>query len=277
LRVLADCAKHEPLRDIMSAHGTILLLMALLAGFACRRVAVSTDPVSDAGMDVATSWAGLNIRTVGERKHPRQVVVLLHGWGAPGDDLVPLAAHLAAPGRLFVFPAAPLAGPAGGRAWWHLDFEALLAARASGRDRELRAQTPEGLAEARTQILALLVDIERQTQLPRTAMIVGGFSQGAMLAIDVALASNPRPKAIIALSGTLLSEARWTAELAEGKPVPLFLSHGRQDPVLPFRLASALHELVSASGNPVTWVPFEGGHEIPPEVLAGVATFLATI
>jgi len=229
-------------------------------------------------MDPVTSWAGLSVRMTGERKSPRQVIVLLHGWGAPGDDLVPLGAQLAAPGRLFVFPAAPLANPGGGRAWWHLDLAELIAASSGGSDRELRDHVPEGLAEARAQVLALLTELERQTMLPRSAMIVGGFSQGAMLAIDVALGSDPRPKAVIAMSGTLLSEARWVAELAAGKPhLPFFFSHGRHDPVLPFRLTSALRELVSASGNPVTWVPFDGGHEIPPVVLRGVARFLATI
>ena len=233
-------------------------------------------------MDSVTSLAGLNVRTVGERKNPRLVVVLLHGWGAPGEDLVPLGAALAALGTLFVFPAAPLASPGGGRAWWNLDIEALVAARAGGQDRDIRSATPEGLPEARAQILALLTEIERQTRLPRGAIVVGGFSQGAMLAVDVALASDPRPGGIVALSGTLLSEARWTTELAKSDTtsntkVPIFLSHGRHDPVLPFRLASALHDLAVASGHRVTWIPFEGGHEIPPVVLAGVASFLATI
>ena len=49
------------------------------------------------------------------------LVILLHGWGARGDDLLSLAGALARPRTRFVLPAAPLAESAGGRAWWHLD------------------------------------------------------------------------------------------------------------------------------------------------------------
>lgn len=218
---------------------------------------------------------GLVVRTVGERARPRQVVVLLHGWGASGEDLVPLGDELGAPGRLLVFPEAPLAEPWGGRAWWHLDLAALEAARTSGKDRDLRGGVPVGLPAARASILALLDELARRTHLPRSAMVLGGFSQGAMLAVDAGLASSPHPGALVALSGTLVAEAEWTAALAAARPpIPVFISHGRADPVLPFRLAEALRALIVGAGHPVTWVPFGGGHEIPRPVLVALEAFL---
>lgn len=239
----------------------------------CRGSAARSRP--ERRVTPVATWGGLIVRTAGERKHPRQVVVLLHGWGAPGADLVPLAGELSAPGRLFVFPEAPLASPGGGRAWWPLDMAALEEARLGGRDRDLRRHIPEGMAEARARVLALLDEAERQTSLPRSAFVLGGFSQGAMLALDASLASRPRPGAIVVMSGTLVSEAEWTAELANMKPlVPMFMSHGRADPVLPFRLGLALRDLASAAGHPVTWVPFDGGHGIPPSVMTALAGFL---
>jgi phospholipase/carboxylesterase len=258
--------------------GALLALATLASTLGCRRIAAPPVDAAAAGEDpilpVAT-WVGLTVRTAGERHHPSQVVILLHGWGASGSDLVPLAAELAAPGRLFVFPEAPLAGAWGGRAWWHLDMVALEAARAGGRDRDLRATIPDGLPEARARILALLDEIERRTHLPPSALVLGGFSQGAMLAVDAGLAADPHPAALVALSGTLVSESTWTAALATARPpIPVFLSHGRLDPVLPFRLAEALHALISTSGHPVTWVPFQGGHEIPGDVLVELAAFL---
>jgi phospholipase/carboxylesterase len=239
-----------------------------------HEVILAAGPL-DAPIPALGPMGGLTVRTTGERAQPRQVVVLLHGWGASGEDLVPLGEALAAPGRLLVFPEAPLAGPWGGRAWWHLDLVALEAARASGQDRDLRATVPVGLPAARASILALLDELEQRTRLPRSAVILGGFSQGAMLAVDAALASQPHPGALVVLSGTLVAEAEWTAALAAARPpIPVFMSHGRVDPVLPFRLAEALRERVAAAGHPVTWVPFGGGHEIPRAVLAALASFL---
>ena len=63
------------------------------------------------GIESSGTWAGLHVRTVGERRHPKQVVILLHGLGAHGDDLVPLGEVSAAPGHLLAFPAGPLLGP----------------------------------------------------------------------------------------------------------------------------------------------------------------------
>ena len=52
------------------------------------------------------------------------------------------------------------------------------------------------------------------------------------------------------------------------------LSHGRQDPVVPFASGTRAKELLDEHGYPVTWRPFDGGHEIPPPVLAEVERFL---
>jgi predicted esterase len=69
-------------------------------------------------------WGGLNVARLSDMSEDERggsAVVVLHGWGAPGDDLVPLAEALARPGVRFFVPAAPLPEMGGGRAWWHLD------------------------------------------------------------------------------------------------------------------------------------------------------------
>src|SRR4051812_49335758 len=63
----------------------------------------------------------LQVSGMGEDERGGIAVVALHGWGAPGDDLVPLAEALNRPGARFFVPAAPLPEMGGGRAWWHLD------------------------------------------------------------------------------------------------------------------------------------------------------------
>src|SRR5437879_8470468 len=93
------------------------------------------------------------------------VVVLLHGYGAPGSDLVVFGRTIDAPrGTRFVFPEAPIdlgREYEGGRAWWHIDMMALQVAIARGTFRERAHEVPPGLAEARALVDAMLDDVQR--------------------------------------------------------------------------------------------------------------------
>ena len=194
----------------------------------CRRT-VAPAARGEASIESAGTWAGLRVRTVGERRNPQQVVILMHGWGAPGDDLVPLGEVLAAPGRLWVFPEAPLVSQGGGRAWWHLDLARIMEARERGQERDLRQETPVGLPEARAQMIALVAEVTRRSGVAPASVLIGGFSQGAMVATDVALLSSPGAVGgLVVMSGSLVAEATWTAHLQAMTPgFPIFMSHGR--------------------------------------------------
>ena len=63
----------------------------------------------------------VRVSDMSEDERGGSAVIVLHGWGAPGDDLVPVAKVLKRPGARFFVPAAPLPEVGGGRAWWHLD------------------------------------------------------------------------------------------------------------------------------------------------------------
>jgi phospholipase/carboxylesterase len=199
---------------------------------------------------------------------PRVVVVLLHGFGAPGDDLVALADFMDVGRVTWVFPEAPLAlgGPYGdGRAWWMIDLD-----KDVGRDRS--DEVPDGLVEARTAMLALLDAVAKR--FPGKPIVLGGFSQGAMLALDTAL-HDTRPLAGLALlSGTLINRADWEPRMAARKGLRVMQSHGRRDPLLPFATAQTLRDLLVAAGCDHRWLPFEGGHEIPPPLLDLLAEFV---
>ncbi|MBI3202191.1 MAG: hypothetical protein HYZ29_11655 [Myxococcales bacterium] len=192
------------------------------------------------------------------------LVVLLHGFGAPGTDLVPLWRELRPPpGTRFAFPEAPLAlDPYGdARAWWMIDMAKLEAALAGGELRDLTRDVPEGMAEARALISGLL------DQLDAPQVVLGGFSQGAMLALDVALCTD-RPLAGLALmSGTLLAEHEWLPLMPKRKGLCVVQSHGRLDPLLPFSIAERLRDELTSAGLEVTFVPFNGGHEIGGSVI----------
>lgn len=206
--------------------------------------------------------------------------VLLHGFGAPGTDLVSLARELAAPGVRFAFPEAPLAlgGMYGdGRAWWHLDLAQIEAELRRGTPRDRRAEIPEGLVEAREQLGRLLDELAARFAGPDGApgrVVLGGFSQGAMLALDVALHRAVPPTGLLLMSGTLLAESEWTPRMASLRGVRVLQSHGRADPLLSFAIAEQLRDLLRAAGAEVDWHEFAGGHQIPGSVLHAAAQLL---
>ena len=207
------------------------------------------------------------------------MVVLLHGFGAPGDDLVPLWRAISAPpGTRFVFPEGGLALPFGfSRAWWMIDMERLERDRAAGRMRDLSRDQPAGLAEARAQVQGLLEDLEKKWGVDPRRTVLGGFSQGAMLSCDVALRSDRVLAGLVLWSGTLLAKDEWIPLMPKRRGLRVLQSHGTADPLLPFSLAEQLRDLLVRAGLSVEWVKFSGGHEIPEQVLAKMGGFLEQV
>lgn len=199
------------------------------------------------------------------------VVVLLHGFGAPGDDLVSLWRVIAAaPGTRFIFPAAPIAlgGPYGdGRAWWRIDIGRFQAAMMQGKVDELVKDKPQGLDEARALVNEMLAAIEKEMSVTRDKIVLGGFSQGSMLALDVTLRTDAPPAGLILLSSTLVAADEWRPLMMRRKGMKIVQSHGREDPILPFEVAVQLRDELTAAGLEVDFHAFRGGHGIPPNVL----------
>ncbi|MFW6050138.1 MAG: alpha/beta hydrolase [Myxococcota bacterium] len=218
----------------------------------------------------AESWGPLRVRRLGDGDGP--VVVLLHGFGAEGDDLVGLARGLKVPeGTRFVLPEAPVDLPRRGRAWWRIDRGELLRARVTGRPRDLSNREPEGLAEARRAMLRMLSEASRRLEVPVSEMVLAGFSQGAMAAMDAALHASEAPAAVAVLSGAPLAMGRWEPRLGRLRGVPVLVTHGRGDRLLSFEAAERLAHELEAAGAEVAFVPFQGGHAIPPSVRSRLA------
>jgi len=207
---------------------------------------------------------------------PELVVVLCHGFGAPGDDLVGLGPEILArmgnaAGVRFYFPEAPLsmaeAGMPGGRAWWMLNLELLAMAAEGLLERDMRDESPDGLAAAREMLAGTVETIQAETGLPAGQIVLGGFSQGSMVATDLTLRMEERPAALVVYSGTLLCQSEWRAAAEKRGPLKVLQSHGRQDMILPFRFAEDLSRVLSETGGDVEFVPFDGPHTIPAVAL----------
>ncbi|MCA9621870.1 MAG: phospholipase [Myxococcales bacterium] len=229
-------------------------------------------------------FGGLKVRVVGEKAGAEgPVVVLLHGFGAPGTDLVPLAGEIAAPaGTRWVFPEAPHLLPAAlgggvGRAWWMIDVMRFQLAALTGQVAGLIREVPEGLAEAREQVIAMLAELEQDLGFRRESLVLGGFSQGAMLACDVALHMDTPLAGLVLMSGSIVAEEVWAERMERREDLPVLQSHGRDDPLLPFAIAEQLRDRLVGAGMQVTWVPFDGGHGVAPIVLDAFSDFLGQL
>jgi phospholipase/carboxylesterase len=264
--------------DLDDARGTTfsrrsaLLVTLASAPFACRRPSARIAMSADA--DVTGPWGGLSVVRVSTMKEDERggtAVVVLHGWGAPGDDLVPIAQALKRPGVRFFVPAAPLPEFGGGRAWWHLDPDTRPPYATT--DQVVAGFRPApAVVAARTAVQSLISTVVDR-YAPQTVALLG-FSQGAMLSIDVALAGAPAVARVVAMSGVLLIDSVPSLIAAHASKPRFLLSHGRQDPVVPFASGTRAKELLEAHGFPVTWRPFDGRHEIPAPLLAEVERFL---
>lgn len=213
----------------------------------------------------------------------RATVVLLHGFGAPGNDLVGLASALSQLKRVrFVFPEGlhSLTGagmPPGGRAWWNIDMVELQIALMTGRFDALARSVPEGLAEAREALTQALMELERSYGMTPERLVVGGFSQGAMLACDWTLNTDFPLLGLVQLSTMLICEERWLSLLPTRAGLPVFQSHSPDDQILPMILAERLANEMRSAGLKHEFVSFRGGHGIGPDVLDRLQGFLARL
>jgi phospholipase/carboxylesterase len=198
-------------------------------------------------------------------------VVCLHGYGADMRDLAPLAQEIPVSRPLrWVFPDAPGRLEWGGKAWWPIDVAAFEAAQRGGKPRDLSAGEPAGLAEAREALLGLL----KELGAPTDKLVLMGFSQGSMLAVDLALRLPVAPAGVAILSGTLVDVGSVRALAPKKKGLRFFQSHGSVDPILGFAQALALEKELLGAGWDGRLQRFEGGHAIPGEVLDALGAWM---
>lgn len=202
---------------------------------------------------------------------PKTAVVMLHGYGANMQDLFPLWEMWQQNNMNWYFPNGLLSLPMGyyeGRAWFSIDVAALEKAMREGTERNLAEALPPELDSTLNQLETFL----RELATKHERIILGGFSQGAMCTSHLALRSGLPIEGIILLSGSLVAEAKWPNS---AKGLPFYQSHGTKDPILPISGAKRLHEKLLALNFSGKMSVFDGGHEIPMNVINEVKSFLA--
>lgn len=197
----------------------------------------------------------------------RSMVVFVHGYGADGADLLgladPLAPHL--PGAVFYSPDAPepCNGAPMGRQWFPIPWI----------DGSTEEAARQGLLAAANDLNAFLDEKLAEEGLTPDALALVGFSQGAMISLQIAPRRSPRIAGVVSISGRLLAP-ELLYEAVEKAPV--LLIHGDQDAVVPFEdMGLAGNALVAAGFETYGHVMKGTGHGIAPDGLSVAVSFLA--
>lgn len=221
----------------------------------------------------ACTIAGLDCLRVGQPAQARAQVVLLHGYDMRPEDLEPFSHSLNVP-ALFHFPRGPLQSPSGNRCWWPIDQERRTRQLESG-PRDLCEESPPGRPAARERLCGFLAELRGSA--PKLPLLLGGFSQGGMLACDTVLCARQPVSGLAMLSSSRIAFDDWRANREVLAGLPVLVSHGSQDADLAFSAGESLRDFYRDSGARVTWQPFEGGHEIPLVVWRALRRFLAEL
>ena len=196
---------------------------------------------------------------------PKQLVILIHGYGADGNDLIGLGDELGRflPDAAFISPHAPENLPGqffGGRQWFSLEARS-------------EKEWEEGVRRAEPRLAAFILEEAKKANVPLSAVTLVGFSQGTMMALQAGLRLPEAPAAIVGFSGHLAGAERLPAEI-KVKP-PVLLIHGSADDVIPYQATHLARSALAAAGVPVQWQIRPGlGHGIDPEGLRAAGLFL---
>jgi len=202
---------------------------------------------------------------------PQRSVIWLHGLGADGYDFVPLVKELEAlraPAARYVFPHAPMMPVTINngfvmRAWYDI------------RTADLARREDEQTIRASQQAVEELIGREVQRGIPRSRIVLAGFSQGAAIALQTGLRQAEPLAGLLALSGYLPLADRLAAERhAASAGLPVLMAHGADDPVVPIARAIHSRDLLASLGYQVEWHEFPMRHAVCAEELEAIAAFL---
>ncbi len=189
---------------------------------------------------------------------PAGALVLLHGRGADMHDLYPLLDVLDPDRRLLgVTPQGPLQLPPGGRHWYRL----------------AGIPTPDPVTFHGS--LPLLRELLDGLPVPRERVVLGGFSQGAVMSWAAGLGNGEeRPAAVVALSGFVPRVDGFELDLDDLDGYPVGIAHGTQDTVIPPVFGREARDLLAGAGAAVTWLETPFPHGVDPVVLPALRELL---
>ncbi len=203
-------------------------------------------------------------------------VILLHGFGADGDDMAWLAPCFASafPTTAFYCPTAPEHVPdyPMGCQWFSLTEELQRLERADLRDFDDMCFSMMTKAKPAVRLIKDLMDkIEATHHIGQDKIVLAGFSQGGQLALQTGMSLAPAVAGIISFSGVI---GLLEKDEIKSKP-PILMTHGTDDATLPFAAHKATVAVLKSIGADVTDIVLKGeGHTISDEAIAAATAFL---
>lgn len=200
---------------------------------------------------------------------PTAAVIWLHGLGADGHDFEPIVPELelpAAPAVRFVFPHAPIRavtinGGAKMRAWYDIDPRAPLAG-----DEDIRSSAAS---------IEALIDEQVARGIPTKRIVLAGFSQGGVIALQLGLRYREPLAGIMALSTYLHDPEHVVDRISlDNAGIPIFMAHGLMDPMIPITRAITSRETLRALDYPIEWHEYAMGHSVCLEEIKDISRWL---
>lgn len=201
-------------------------------------------------------------------------VIWMHGLGADGNDFVPVIPELGLPrdhSVRFVFPNAPTMPVTvnGGyvmRAWYDI---------ASA---ELDKRADEGGVRRSQAAITELIADQRAKGIAANRIVLAGFSQGGVIALQTGLRHGERLGGIMALSTYLAcAESLGVEATTANRDLPIFMAHGAMDPVIPMQLAKLSKARMETHGYKIDWREYGMPHSVCAEEIDDIAVFLKRV
>lgn len=192
------------------------------------------------------------------------LLILHHGRGADEHDLLGLADVLDPQRRLYVVsPRGPMTVPGwGGYHWYTVP--------------RVGYPDTDTFHHAYASLAAFHDEVWERTGIAPERTVLGGFSMGSVMSYSLGLAGErPTPAGILAFSGFIPSVAGWQPDLGSRAELPVFIAHGRRDPIMDVAFARRAHALLDAGGLPVSYHESDAGHHIDPSHIPSAAQWLA--
>jgi phospholipase/carboxylesterase len=193
---------------------------------------------------------------------PAGLLVLHHGRGADEHDLLGFADILDPERRLHVVtPRAPLA-IGGGYHWYVVP--------------RVGYPDPDTFHAAYRKLAAFHDELWERTGIAPENTVLGGFSMGSVMSYALGLAGDrPKPAGILAFSGFIPTVAGWEPDLSSRPDLPVFIAHGRRDPIMDVEFARRARTLLGAGGLPVDYHESDAAHHIDPAHVPAAIQWLA--
>jgi len=207
-------------------------------------------------------------------ENPSAAVIWLHGLGADGNDFVPIVDELRLPAGLsirFIFPHAPMIPVTVNngyvmRAWYDISFD--------GVDRRPDAQ---GIRASQTEIEKLIAN-EKKRGIPASRIVLAGFSQGGAVTLQTGLRHAEPLAGLMVLSSYLpLAESVAAERSPANAAAPVFMAHGRQDPVIAIALAQRSVTQLTELGYDIEWHEYPMQHSVCAEEIADIQRWLQRV